>query len=124
MTSIQLKLKVVVGVCNYVIFLANDELARSFSKICVQNHQTFQNLCVESSKVCVRNHQDNYFLINIACKSDANVINGHWSSRVDISKVKIQYLVSLFTLLRNNLVSACQELSHNSDIKVERMSRL
>ncbi len=43
---------------------------------------------------------------------------------VDILKVKIQHLVSLFTLLSNNLVNACQELSHNSDIKGERMSRL
>ncbi len=40
---------------------------RSFSKICVRNHQKFQNLCVKSSKVCVRNHQDNYFLINVTC---------------------------------------------------------
>ncbi len=44
-TSIQLKLKVVKGVCN----------------IRVRNHQTFQNLCAELSKVCVWNHQDNYF---------------------------------------------------------------
>ncbi len=43
-TSIQLKLKVVIGVCNYVIFSANAELARSFSRICVRNHQTFRNL--------------------------------------------------------------------------------
>ncbi len=107
MTSIQLKLKVVVGVCN----------------IHMQNHQTFQNLCAESLNICVWNHQDNYFLINIACRSDANLINGHWSSQVDISKVKIQHLVSLFTLFRKNLVSACQKLSRNSDIKVERMSR-
>ncbi len=34
----------------------------------------FNNLCAESSKVCVRNHQDNYFLINVACKSNANMI--------------------------------------------------
>ncbi len=60
-TSIQLTLKVVVGVCN----------------ICMRNHQTFQNSCAESSKVRVRNHQDNYFLINIAYRSDANLINGH-----------------------------------------------
>ncbi len=46
----------------------------SFSKICVRNHQKFQNLCAESSKVCVQNHQDNYFLINVACRSDANMI--------------------------------------------------
>ncbi len=45
MTSIQLKLKIVVGVCN----------------INVWNHHTFQNLCAESLKVCVRNHHDNYF---------------------------------------------------------------
>ncbi len=107
MTSIQLKLKVVVGVCN----------------IRVRNHKTFQNSCAESSKVCVRNHQDNYFLINVACRSEANLINGHWSSWVDISKVKIQHLVSLFTLFHNNLVSACQELYRNSDINVERVSR-
>ncbi len=61
MTSIQLKLKVVMGVCNYVIFLANDELVRSFSQIRVRNHQTFQNLCSKSSQVRVRNHEDNYF---------------------------------------------------------------
>ncbi len=105
MTSIQLKLKVAVGVCN----------------IRVQNHKTFQNSCAESSKVYVWNHQDNYFLINminVACRSDANLINGHWSSRVDIWKVKIQHLVSLFTLFRNYLLSACQELSRNSNIKV------
>ncbi len=106
MTSIQLKLKVIVGVCN----------------IRVRNHKTFQNSCVESSKVCVWNHQDNYFLINVACRSDANLINGQWSSRVDISKVNIQHLVSLFTLFHNSLVSACQELSRNSNIKVEKMS--
>ncbi len=63
MTRIQLKLKVVEGVCN----------------IRVRNHQTFQNSCQESSKVCVRNHQDNYFLINGACRSDANMINGQGS---------------------------------------------
>ncbi len=50
------------------------ELARSFSKNFVQNHQTFQNSCEESSKVHVRNHQDNNFLINVACRSDANLI--------------------------------------------------
>ncbi len=61
MTSIQLKLKVVEGVCN----------------IRVRNHQTFQNSSAESSKICVRNHQDNYFLINVAYRSDANLINGH-----------------------------------------------
>ncbi len=82
----------------------------------VWNHQTFQNLCTESSKVCVRNHQDNKFLINVACRSDANLINGHWSSGINISKVKIQHLVSIFTLFHNNLVSECQEC--NSDIKV------
>ncbi len=74
MTSIQLKLKVVVGVCIYVIFLANAELTQLISKIHVWNHQTFQNLCAESSKVCVRNHQDEYFLIKIACRSYANLI--------------------------------------------------
>ncbi len=63
MTSIQLKLKVVEGVCN----------------IRVQNHQTFQNVCAESSKIHVQNHQDNYFLINVAYSSDANLINGHGS---------------------------------------------
>ncbi len=61
MTSIQLKLKVIDGVCN----------------IRVRNHQTFQNLCEESSNVCVRNHQDNYFLIDVVYRSDANLINGH-----------------------------------------------
>ncbi len=106
-TSIQLKLIVVVGVCN----------------ISLRNHQTFLNSCVKSSKVHVWNHQDNhFFFINVACRSDANLINGDWSSLVDISKVKIQHLVSLFTLFRNDLVSACEELSCNSDIKVERVS--
>ncbi len=48
-----------------------------------------QYSCAESSniskfvcriiKVCVRNHQDNYFLINVAYRSDANLINGHGS---------------------------------------------
>ncbi len=61
--TIQLKVKVVVGVCN----------------ILVRNHQTFKNSCAESSKVCVRNHQDNYFLINVAYRSDANLINRHGS---------------------------------------------
>ncbi len=76
----KLKLKVVECVCN----------------IRVWNHQTFQNLCAESSKVCVQNHQDNYFLINLSYRSDTNLINGHGST-----------FVSLFTLFRNNLVSAC-----------------
>ncbi len=57
------KTKVVEGVCN----------------IRVQNHQTFQNLCAESSKVHARNHQNNYFLINVAYKSDANLIHGQGS---------------------------------------------
>ncbi len=35
-----------------------------------------QNLCAESSNVCERNHQDNYFLINVAYRNDANPING------------------------------------------------
>ncbi len=52
----------------------NAELARSFSKIRVWNHKKVQNFCAESSKVNVWNHQDNYFLINIACRSDANMI--------------------------------------------------
>ncbi len=43
----------------------------------VWNDQTFQNSCAELSKVCVWNHQDNYFLINVAYRSDANLINGH-----------------------------------------------
>ncbi len=38
--------------------------------------------------------------------------------------VKIQHLVSLFTLFCNNLVSVCEELRRNSDIKVERTSHL
>ncbi len=63
MTSIQLKLKVVEGVCN----------------IRVRNHQTFQNLYAESSKVCVQNHQDNYFWVNVAYRRDTNLINGHGS---------------------------------------------
>ncbi len=52
----------------------NAELARSFSKTRVWNHKKFQNVCVESSKVCVRNNQDNFFLINVACRSNANMI--------------------------------------------------
>ncbi len=71
----------------YVIFLANVQLARSFSKICVRNHQTFQNLCAESSKVCVWNHQDNFFFINVACRSDANLIKWH---RAAMSGIKLQ----------------------------------
>ncbi len=31
-------------------------------------------MCAESSKVWVRNHQDNYFLIIITCRNDANMI--------------------------------------------------
>ncbi len=104
----------------YVIFLANAELARSFSKIRVRNHQTFQNLFAESSKVCVRNHQDKYFFIYLACRSDANVIK--WLRAAIFAN--FEHLVSLFTLFRNNLLGACQELSRNSDIKVERMSPL
>ncbi len=57
------KTEVIEGVCN----------------IRVRNHQTFQNLCAESLKVCVRNQQDNYFLINVVYRSDANLINGHGS---------------------------------------------
>ncbi len=30
------------------------------------------------SNVCVRNHQDNHILINVACRSDANMIK--WQS--------------------------------------------
>ncbi len=84
----------------YVIFLANAELARSFSKICLRNYQTFQNLYAESSKVCVRNHQYNFFLINVACRSDANLIK--W-----LPAAIFEHLVSLFTLFRNNLLGAC-----------------
>ncbi len=62
-TNIQLKLKVVVGVCNDIIFLANAKLERSFYKLCVRNHQTYQNSCAESSKVCMPNHEDNYFFL-------------------------------------------------------------
>ncbi len=40
----------------------------------MQNHKKFQNSCEESSNVCVHNHQDNYFLINVACKSDTNML--------------------------------------------------
>ncbi len=47
---------------------------QSFSKMCVWNDKKFQNSCAESSKVCLRNHQDNYFLINVACRSDAIMI--------------------------------------------------
>ncbi len=72
MTSIQLKLKVVEGVCN----------------IRVRNHQTFQNLCVESSKVCTRNHQGNYFLINVAYRSDANLKNGQYFEGEDSTSSK------------------------------------
>ncbi len=104
----------------YVIFLANAELARSFSKIRVWNHQPFQNSCAESSNVCVLNHQDNYILIKIECRSDANRIK--WSRAAIFAN--FEHLVSLFTLFRNNLIGACQELSRNSDIKVEMMSRL
>ncbi len=104
----------------YIIFLANAELAPSFSKICVRNHQTFQNSSAESSKVRVRNQQDNYFLINVACKSDANLIKWLYAAIF----ANFEHLVSLFTLFHNNLLGACQELSRNSDIKVERMSHL
>ncbi len=101
----------------YVIFLANAELARPISKIRVRNDQIFQNSCAESSKVCVRNHHDNYFLINVACRSDANLIT--WLHATIFAN--FEHLVSLF---RYNLLGACQELSRNSDIKVERISRL
>ncbi len=45
---------------------SNAELPRSFSKICAESSNT--------SKVCVWNHQDNHILINVACKSEANMI--------------------------------------------------
>ncbi len=64
-----------------------------------------QYSCAELSKVCVQNHQDNYFFfINIAYRSDAKP--DKWTC-VIIWKMKVQHLVSLFTLFRNNLVSAC-----------------
>ncbi len=90
----------------YVIFLNNAELARSFSKIRVRNHQIFQNLCAESSKVRVRNYQDNYFLINVACRSEANLMK--WLCAAIFAN--FEHLVSLFTLFHNNLLGACQEL--------------
>ncbi len=69
----------------------------------------------------MRNHQDKYFFfINIACRNDANLIK--WLH--DSIFANFEHLVSLFTLFRNNLLGACQELSRNSHIKVERMSRL
>ncbi len=77
-TSIQLKLKVVEGVCN----------------IRVRNHQTFQNLCAESLKVHVRNHQDNSFNKRSIQKWRQP---DKWT-RVNIWKMKVQHLVSLFTL--------------------------
>ncbi len=40
---------------------SNAELVQLFSKICVRNHQKFQNSYAESSNVCVQNHQDNFF---------------------------------------------------------------
>ncbi len=52
---------------------------RSFSKVCLWNHQKFQNSHGESSKVCMWDHQDNYFLINVACRSDANLIKWQFS---------------------------------------------
>ncbi len=82
--------------------------------------ESFQNSCAESSKVCMRNYQDNYFLINVACRSDANLIK--WLCVAIFAN--FEHLVSLFTLFRNNLLGVCQELSRNYDIKVERMSRL
>ncbi len=29
---------------------------------------------IKNVKICVRNHQDNYFLINVSCRSYANMI--------------------------------------------------
>ncbi len=73
-----------------------------------------QYSCVESSnilkfvcgiiKVCVRNHQDSYFFYKHSIQKWRQP--DKWT-RVNISKVKIQHLVSLFTQFRNNLVSAC-----------------
>ncbi len=56
-TSIQLKLKVIMGV--YAIFLANAELVCGI---------------IKHFKIQMRNHRENYFLINVACRSDANMI--------------------------------------------------
>ncbi len=28
---------------------------------------------IKNVKICVRNHEDNYFLINVACRSDADM---------------------------------------------------
>ncbi len=43
------------------------------------------------------------------------VVRGEWWLH---TYIQIQHRVSLFTLFHNNLLSACQELSGNSDIKV------
>ncbi len=39
----------------------------------------------------VRNHHDNYFLMNVAYRSEANLINGHEGG-------EIQHLVCSFTV--------------------------
>ncbi len=34
----------------------------------------FQHSCAKSSNGCEQNHENNYFLINVACRSEANMI--------------------------------------------------
>ncbi len=59
---------------NKIAIKLNNELALSFSEIHVWNYKTFQHSCSESSNVHVQNHQGKYFLINVACRNDANII--------------------------------------------------
>ncbi len=91
-TSIQLKLNVVVGVCNYVIFLANIYIYIYFVIL----------VCMDSivstkwsfSKVREQNHQDNYFMINIACRSYANMIKWLHAAIFELPKMIWSYFVT------------------------------
>ncbi len=46
---------------------------------CAESSNISKFVCGIIKKVHVQNHQDNYFLINVAYRSDANLINGHGS---------------------------------------------
>ncbi len=76
---------------NKITIKLNAELARSFSEIRVWNHQTFQHSCADSSKVQAWNHQDNYFLINVDCRSDTNMIK--WPHAAIFANFELQKMI-------------------------------
>ncbi len=64
----------------------------------MESSKISKNSCVESSNVCGRNHQDNYFLINVACKSDANMIKWLHAAFSPISSCRKWFEVILWRI--------------------------